>query len=175
MSVKWGAPTEEIVQVAALAAAVYVSVFVAVRLAGRRTVSQMSAFDFVVTIAIGSLVATTILSSEISYATGMSAIASLLIGQQLVALIRRSLPGVASILDFPPEVLYQQDQLKLRRNPFAAQVTEAELKSKLRQQGIESFENVQLVVLEPDGQISVWPASQGPASLPALWENTLDE
>jgi hypothetical protein len=54
----------EIVQVAALVPAVYVSVFVAVRLAGRRTVSQMSAFDFVVTIAVGSLVATTILSSE---------------------------------------------------------------------------------------------------------------
>lgn len=175
MEVSWGASMSEVAGVAALTAAVYISVFVAVRLAGRRTVSQMSAFDVVVTIAIGSLIATTVLSSDVSYLVGITAIVTLLSVQQLVAVIRQRLPAASKFFDFAPERLYEGDRLHLRQSPLAAQLTEAELKSKLRQQGIGSYKEVHLAILEPDGRLSVWPATTEGERSPSMWDRAYDE
>lgn len=168
MEVSWGAPWDEAIGVAVLAAAVYLTVFVAVRLAGRRTVSQMSAFDFLVTVAIGSLVATTVLSPDVGYVRGIVGIGTFLLCQQAVALIRRRVPASRKMLDFPPETVYENDRMKLRTNPLTAQVNESELRSKLRQKGIGNLDSVRLVVLEPDGKISVWDKDLAAAE---LWDS----
>lgn len=151
----FGASWNDVLRVMTSTLAIYVTVVVGLRIAGRRTVSQMSAFDFVVTIAIGSLVATTALSPNPSYGRGLVALITLLAAQQVVAVVRQRIPATRRVLDFAPEPLYSDGKLNLRTNPLTAQVTEAELHSKLRRHGITSLENVNLVVLEPDGRVSV--------------------
>lgn len=150
-----GASWSEMGKVALSTLAIYVSVVAALRVAGRRTVSQMSAFDFVVTIAIGSLVASTALSPSSSYGQGLAAVLTLLAAQQVVAVIRQRVPATEKVLDFSPEPLYSDGRMNLRQNPLTAQVTETELFSKLRHEGITSLEEVKLVILEPDGGISI--------------------
>lgn len=151
----FGASWTEVVRVATSTLAIYVTVVAGLRVAGRRTVSQMSAFDFVVTIAIGSLVAATALSPDPSYGRGLVAFASLLVAQQVVAVVRQRFPSMRRILDFLPQPLYADGRLDLRHNPLTAQVTEAELHSKLRRAGVTTLEDVKLVILEPDGRVSV--------------------
>lgn len=135
--------------------AIYATTVVGLRIAGRRTVSQMSAFDFVVTIAIGSLVAATALSPDSRYGHGLAALLTLLAAQQVVAVVRQRIPASRRVLDFSPEPIYSNGEINLRQSPLTAQVTEAELYSKLRHQGITSLTDVNVVVLEPDGRISI--------------------
>lgn len=150
-----GASWTEMGKVAVSTLAIYATTVISLRIAGRRTVSQMSAFDFVVTIAIGSLVAATALSPDSRYGQGVAALLTLLAAQQIVALVRQRVPATRRVLDFSPEPLYSDGEMTLRQNPLTAQVTETELYSKLRHQGIASLDQVKLVILEPDGGISI--------------------
>jgi uncharacterized membrane protein YcaP (DUF421 family) len=65
----------------------YVGVVFLLRLSGRRTLSKMNAFDLIVTVALGSTLATILLDRELPLAEGMLAFA-LLIGLQFVVTAR---------------------------------------------------------------------------------------
>ncbi len=135
--------------------AIYLSAVVAIRLAGRRTLAELSAFDVVVTIALGTLVSSTAVSAEPSYAQGLAALITLLGLQVGIGALRRRFPGLQRLLDFKPETVVEDGRLSLPRGPLTSQLTEQELWSKLRQAGVFELGNVSLVVLEPTGGISI--------------------
>ena len=140
--------------VAASTVAIYATTVIAVRLAGRRTVAQISAFDVVVTIALGSIVATTAVSSTASYAQGATAVSTLLVLQVLVGALRMRYPSLSRVLDFRPQVVVRDGEADLSRHPFGPQLTEEELRSKLRQQGVFDLSSVTVVIVEPTGDVS---------------------
>ncbi|MDP9071472.1 MAG: DUF421 domain-containing protein [Actinomycetota bacterium] len=151
----FGASWSTIGWVSASTAAIYLSALLAVRLAGRRTLAQMSAFDVVVTIALGTLVSSTALSNTPSYLQGMAALVTLLVLQVLLATIRQRVPQLRRYLDFSPETVVRKGAPELSASPFSAQMTEGELLSKLRQHGVFELESARLVILEPTGQLTV--------------------
>lgn len=167
-----GAPWNEILRVIASTIAIYITVVAGLRVAGRRTVSQMSAFDFVVTIAIGSLVASTAVSANPSYARGFTAFLTLVVLQQVVAVVRQKFPITHRALDFSPQALYRDGKMRLRHNPLTAQVTDDEIYAKLRRAGISTLDEVKLVVLEADGKVSVLRTDQEASE---LWGRVLKE
>ena len=135
--------------------ATYLSTIVAIRLAGRRTVAQLSSFDIVVTVAIGSLVASTAASNDPSYVQGMTALVTLLLLQVGVAALRQRSATLRRILDFKPETVFDGGRVDLPTGPLTSQITLDELRSKLRQQGVFDLDTVTLVVVEPTGELSV--------------------
>lgn len=135
------------------AVVVYVVAVVAVRLAGRRTLAQMSAFDVVVTIAIGSIVASMTLPSQASVADGVAVLLTLLFLQVVVAAARQRSPLVQRILDFAPEVVVRDGDVHVGRSPSSAQLTRAELETLLRQKGLTTTAEASVVVLEPTGRV----------------------
>lgn len=140
--------------VAASTVAIYATTVVAVRLAGRRTVAQISAFDVVVTIALGSIVATTAVSSTASYAQGATAVATLLVLQVAVGALRVRYPTLSRVLDFRPQVVARDGAVDLSRHPFGPQLTEEEVRSKLREHGVFDLSSVTVVIMEPTGGMS---------------------
>lgn len=136
-------------------AALYLSSLIAIRIAGRRTLAQMAAFDFLVTVALGSIIATTAVSEEPPVANGIVAILTLLSLQVIVGALRQRSERLEEALDFPPIVLYDGDELDLPTSPLKAQPTREEIESRLRRQGVERWDEVERVVLEPDGKVSV--------------------
>lgn len=134
---------------------IYVSMVVGIRIAGRRTVSQMSAFDFVITVALGSLLATTAVSSDVSFLQGFSALVTLLMLQTIVAFLRQRFGWFRRLADFRPKLLREGQWSHLSRSPAGAQLTQEELRSKLRQKGIFDYGEPVVVILESDGSISV--------------------
>ena len=68
---------------------IYFSVVLLTRVAGKRSFSKMSSFDFAVTVAIGSIVATVILSKSVSLMQGFVGLVSLYVLQIAVAALRR--------------------------------------------------------------------------------------
>jgi len=138
----------------------YVAVVVFLRVSGRRTLSKMNAFDLVVTVALGSTLATVLLDRSVSLAEGALAL-GLLIAMQFavtwtsvrVAWVRRVVTGEPALL------LYEGVALPaaLRR----ARVTDDELCSAVRAAGVATLDQVQAVVLETDGSFSVIRPGRG--------------
>jgi len=132
----------------------YVGLLVLLRASGKRTLSQMNAFDFVVTVALGSTLATVIISNDTALIQGLVALA-LLIGLQFVITwsSQRS-RVVARLAKSEPTVLAYRGRAidaALRRE----RVLPDELAAALREHGLARVEEADLVVLETDGTIAV--------------------
>lgn len=152
----------------------YVVVFAGVRLAGRRTVSQMSAFDVVVTIAIGSLLAQTSTSGT-GLVRGLVGVAVLVALQALIAWVRRRFPATERWIEFSPRIVARDGRVRndgLAGGLGGPQMTEHELAGMLREQGVEHLGEVRYAVLEPTGELSVLRVHGVPPTVdptPTLW------
>lgn len=155
---------EQVVQTIVATVLIYAGAVAALRLAGRRTLAQMSAFDVVVTVAIGSTMASTLVPPEPAVSDGFAVLGGLLVSQVAVAAVRQRFPGTRRLLDFAPRAIFRNGTFDLRSSPASAQVTQDELFSMLRRQGIFDLSDVQVVVLEPTGTISVARSEMPPDS-----------
>lgn len=73
----WFDSWDDVVRIVLVGAASYTALVILLRLAGKRTLSQLNAFDFVVTVALGSILASVLLDSTLSFTEGMTALALL--------------------------------------------------------------------------------------------------
>lgn len=142
-----------LVRVLIVGTCAYLALIVLLRASGKRTLAKLNAFDFVVTIALGSTLATVLLSSSVALAEGVLALA-LLVGLQYVvawASVRSSL--VERFVKSEPRLLYRNgfltDAMRLER------VTADELRQSARQQGHADLGEVNAIVLETDGRLTV--------------------
>jgi uncharacterized membrane protein YcaP (DUF421 family) len=142
----------------------YVALVALLRISGKRTLSKMNAFDFVVTVALGSTLTTILLSKDVALAEGIVAL-GLLIGLQFVLTwlsVRSS--TVDRLVKSEPTLLYHRDRFlwdAMRRE----RVTEDEVRAAIRNAGFASLESVEAVVLETDGTFTGLPRTdQAPPS-----------
>lgn len=133
----------------------YLFLFVLLRLAGRRTLAQISAFDFLVTVAIGSMLANTALSPSTNLVRGVVGASSLVAAQLLVAYIRRRFPRTQRVLDFAPKVVARDGEIETSEGVWGPQLTRDDIMGMLRQQGIFDLNEVEVVILEPGGGLSI--------------------
>jgi uncharacterized membrane protein YcaP (DUF421 family) len=138
----------------------YIIVLGVVRLAGRRTVAQMSAFDFLVTIALGTIVGGTVVTDDPPVAQGLAAVITLLLLQITLGALRQRSPRLQAIIDFRPIAVLENGAFTNLSSPTSAQLTSADIESKLRSGGVSSLDDVALVVLEPDGSLSIFAADE---------------
>lgn len=147
------ATPRDLALVAFSAAAIYLAVIVATRLQGLRSFSKMSAFDFAMTIAVGSIMASTMLAPSPSLAEGVTGLATLFLLQGVVARLRVA-SKVDRAVDNRPLLLMDGPEM-LRDNMRAAMITEDDLRAKLREANVVRLPQVRAVVLETTGDVSV--------------------
>ena len=132
----------------------YISLVVLLRITGKRTLSKMNAFDLIVTVALGSTLATVLLSKDVALVDGVVAFA-LLIGLQFgITWLSVRSPMISRLVKATPTLLLYRGELlhdALRRT----RVVEAEVLAALRESGHLSTDQVAAVVLETDGTFSV--------------------
>ncbi|MFP4281309.1 MAG: DUF421 domain-containing protein [Verrucomicrobiota bacterium] len=134
----------------------YAALVLFLRISGRRTLSKMNAFDFVVTVALGSTLATVLLSKSVPLADGLLAF-GLLIGLQfLVTWTSVRLQWVQRIVTGEPIMLLFRGAC-LPQALRKARVTENEVRAAVRSAGLARLEEVDAVILETDGSFSVIP------------------
>ena len=124
------------------------------RISGKRTLAKLNAFDLVVTVALGSALATVLLSPDVALAQGVVAFATLIALQFAVAWISVRSPRVARLVRSEPTLLVRRGEVlpgALRR----ARMTEAELQTVIRTSNHPDPARVAAVVLESDGTFSV--------------------
>lgn len=136
-------------------AIIYVFALVAVRIVGRRTVSEMGAFDVVVTISLGTLLASVAVPSTPAVSDGAAVLGTFLVLQMAIAAARQRFPLARRIVDFSPQIVVRDGDVDLRRAPWTAQVSEDDVRSWLRLKGIDDVRRVRYAVLEPSGELAV--------------------
>ena len=152
---------DELVRTLVVGVVGYVALIAFLRISGSRTLSKMNAFDLVVTVSLGSTLATMLLSKDITLAQGTFAFA-LLIGLQFIVtwssvrvnLIRRLVTG-------EPRLLFYQGEF-LAGTLRQTRVTDAEIRSAIRAAGLLSLADAEAVVLETDGSFSVVRSTNPP-------------
>jgi uncharacterized membrane protein YcaP (DUF421 family) len=154
----------------------YAALVLLLRVSGKRTLSKMNAFDLVVTVALGSTLATVLLSKSVALVEGVLAFA-LLIGLQLaITWLSIRSERFQSWIKAQPALLlhggrYLDEALRRER------VTREEVEAAIRSQGIAAREAVDAVVLETDGSFSVLrrvePDQDGALANVAGWDAAL--
>lgn len=132
----------------------YAALVIAIRVSGKRTLSKMNAFDLVVTVALGSTLATVILSKDVALAEGIVAFLLLIGLQYAVTWSSVRSQKVGDLVKSNPTLLFY-DGAFLQEHLTRTRVVEQEVLAAVRQQGIASMDDVEAVVLETDGSIAV--------------------
>lgn len=132
----------------------YVALVVMLRIFGNRTLSKMNAFDFIVTIALGSTLATLLLNSAVSLSEGATAFALLIGLQYIVTWSSARMPWVKRLVTGEPKLVAYRGRM-LRDAMRRTRVTEDEVRAALRNGGYAGFDDVEAIVLETDGVFSV--------------------
>lgn len=135
------------------AVGIYLAVIIFTRLAGKRSFSKMSSFDFAMTVAVGSMIATTVLTKSVSLWDGIIGLGAIYILQIGVALLRR-FKVVKNLVDNAPLLLMDGTNI-LHDNLKKARVSEGDLRSKLREANVIRLKEVRAVIFEATGDISV--------------------
>ncbi len=95
----------EIVRLLLVGTAAYATLIVVLRVSGKRTLAKLNAFDFVVTVAFGSALASILLDSSVSWAEGAVALTVLTALQFVVAVVASRFPGSRSVITARPTFL----------------------------------------------------------------------
>ena len=132
----------------------YISLLLFTRLAGLRSFTKMSSFDFAITVAFGSLLATVILSRRPPLLQGVMALLVLFAIQYVVSRLRRRSDAFAALVDNRPLLLMAGADV-LEENLTVARITRSDLHSKLRLAGVTHRDQVLAVVMETTGDVSV--------------------
>lgn len=137
---------------------VYLALTVGLRLVGGRQLGQLSLPDFVVVLLIANSVQNAMVGSDVSIQAGLASAATLLVANlALERLVRRS-ARLGRALEGEAVLLVKDGEL-LRANLDREGIDDGELRSILREHGVEDPSGVRVAYLEPDGTVSVIPAS----------------
>ena len=145
----------------------YVALIMLLRLSGNRTLSKFNAFDFIVTVALGSTLATVLVSRQVAFAQGIAAFVVLLGLQFVITWLSVRSRRVRALVKGDPTLLLYRGVL-LEAALRQERVTRDEVLAAVRSKGLTTLGEVEAAVLETDGTITVIRRPGGGGGLPAL-------
>jgi len=133
--------------------ALFTAVFIYTRIAGLRTFAKMSSVDFASTIAIGSLIASAILTPK-NFVPGLIAIAGIIALTLLVSKLQRRSETFQEITTNDPVILMKDGVMK-EENLKSTGVSRSDVLAKLRESNTLRMSDVRYVIFETTGDVSV--------------------
>jgi uncharacterized membrane protein YcaP (DUF421 family) len=141
----------------------YILLLLTLRISGKRTIARMNIYDFIVSVAIGSTLATSLLSRGVVLAEALTAFVVLAGMQFLVSIAEIRSHRVAKLINGEPALLVHRGEL-LHSTMLGERITEQEVMAAIRSKGFSQLHEVEALVLETDGTFS---AIQRPAAGPS--------
>jgi uncharacterized membrane protein YcaP (DUF421 family) len=149
--------------VAVKAVLLFAVAVIGLRLGERRTLAQLSAFDFAVAVALGAIIGRGATASDTSFATSAIALVTLLVAHRVVAIGRRH-SRVVRLIDHPPRVLVARGELQGKELARAG-LTAADVYALLRENGVGDLGQVGYLLYETRGAVTVIGADREPGPL----------
>ncbi|RPF72864.1 DUF421 domain-containing protein [Aurantiacibacter spongiae] len=149
-------------RIAVVTLVVYFGLIAILQFAGKRSIAKLNIFDLVVTVALGSILASVMLTRSLSIADGLAAFIVLAFLQWLVAWLSVRLGWFKQVIRSDARMLVKDGEF-LEQQMKEERVTHDEIRAAIRKQGHGEMKRIAAVVLETDGSFSVIedpPASQ---------------
>ncbi|HEY6143431.1 MAG TPA: YetF domain-containing protein [Flavobacterium sp.] len=135
-------------------ACVYLFMLIALRIFGKKELSQLNTADVILILLISNSVQNAMVGSDTSLYGGLSAAAVLFIINYGLKKLMYKFPKFSSFMQQKPEILIHNGALDFDTLSKLC-ITSEELKEAMREHGVEHFSEVKLAMLEIDGNISI--------------------
>lgn len=130
-------------------------VVVQIRIVGLRSLSKMTTFDFVMTVALGSLLGGAAQVTDwTSFGQTLTGMLGLFVLQVIAGRLRKSSDTVEDVMQNDPVLLMRNGEIN-HKALKQTRVAESDLYAKLREANVLEFSKVRAVVLETTGDVSV--------------------
>ncbi len=142
------------------ASAVFVILYLLLRLLGKRELGQLTPFELLVMIVMGDLIQQGVTHNDFSLTGALLAVATFGFLALLLSWITYLFPAMERLLDGKPRVVVRDGTI-IAENLRRDRVTRSELESEMRLAGIASLKDVAWAIIEPQGKISFIKAQGG--------------
>ncbi|MHC8381431.1 DUF421 domain-containing protein [Pseudomonas sp. LB3P14] len=137
------------------AAAMYLALMVLFKIAGRRSLAELTTFDFVLLMIIGEATQQALLGDDFSLTNSMLVIITLIVIDVGLSLLKQRSQWVSQLIDGGPTIVVENGKF-LHKRLCHARLIEADIMEAARSsQGIETLDQIKFAILERNGKISV--------------------
>lgn len=138
-------------------ASIYFFLLLVFRLAGKRTLAEVTPFELILLLIIGEATQQALLGDDVSVTNGMLVITTLVVIDIALGLLKQRAPRLERVVEGTPVVIFADGEL-LRERMREARLDESDILEAARvSQGLESLDQVKFAVLERSGGISIIP------------------
>lgn len=142
------------------AIAIYLILLIVIKIAGRRTLMQMTSFDLILLLIISEATQQALLGEDFSVTGAMLTIITLVVVDILFGYLKKKIPGAENLIDGVPVILVAHgaaNQTKLQK----VSVSCDDIMLAARQNhGILEMKEIKYAILERNGQISIIPETE---------------
>ena len=135
-------------------ASVYLFMLIALRIFGKKELSQLNTADVILILLISNSVQNAMVGSDTSLLGGLAAAAILFVINFSLKKLKFKFPKFSDFLHEKPEILIHDGKLDFK-SLSKLNITSEELQEAIREHGVEHFSDVKLAMLEIDGNISI--------------------
>ena len=149
---------ESLWHVAVCTVLAYFVLFLFIRISGKRTLAKLTAFDFVVTVTLGSTLSSMILG-KVTLAEGAVALAIIIILQYFLAWSAKESKVLEKVINSSPTIVFYRGEF-LKDAMDKEVLTHEEIYAEIRKYRMLDVDQVEAVVMELNGELTVIKKSQ---------------
>ena len=146
--------SETIIRTLTIGIMAYFAIVIIIRISGKRSLTQLNAFDLVVTVALGSILSSIIINKDVTITQGIAAFLVLITLQYIITKIAVNTNLINKFIKSTPVMLFYNGEF-YHENMKSERVVETEIKQAIRSNGNGGLSDVLAVILETDGSLSV--------------------
>jgi uncharacterized membrane protein YcaP (DUF421 family) len=137
------------------AVAMYLALMVLFKIAGRRSLAELTTFDFVLLMIIGEATQQALLGDDFSLTNSMLVIVTLIAIDVGLSLLKQRSRWVSQLIDGGPTIIVENGKVLYKRLRHARLIEADIMEAARSSQGIETLEQIKFAILERNGKISV--------------------
>jgi uncharacterized membrane protein YcaP (DUF421 family) len=145
---------EPLMRILIVGTLIYISVISILRVSGKRTLASMNAFDFIITVALGSTFGRVLTAKQVAVSEAIVSFLLLISLQYVVSYLEVRSPFFHKLVTSQPRLLYYKGNF-IDKNLRKERLLEEDLVGAVRKKKFASLDDVEAIVLETDGQFSV--------------------
>lgn len=142
---------------------VYFVLWAIIRISGRRTLGEMTAFDFVLMLIIGGSTQRAITGQDYSLTNALILVSTFVVLDVGLSLVELRSPFARRVLTGTPTILVEHGHLLQQRMRLARVAEDNIMESARRLHGLERLDQIKFAILEASGEITIIPAMQDAA------------
>jgi uncharacterized membrane protein YcaP (DUF421 family) len=137
------------------AAAMYLALMVLFKIAGRRSLAELTTFDFVLLMIMGEATQQALLGDDFSLTNSMLVIVTLIVIDVGLSLLKQRSQWVSQLIDGGPTIIVENGKILHKRLRHARLIEADVMEAARSSQGIETLDQIKFAILERNGKISV--------------------